>query len=48
MAPITAMASGADNTEQCFPFGLTPEQIIQLDALLSSELQAVYGQIQVL
>ena len=40
--------SGVDNTEQCFPFGLTSEQISQLDSTLSTELQTVYSDIQVL
>jgi hypothetical protein len=44
---VLACDSGADNTEQCFPFGLTLEQISQLDSILSSELQTVYSGIQV-
>lgn len=40
--------SGAEGTEQCFPFaGLAPAQLQQLDEALRGELERLYGDIQV-
>lgn len=47
IATLFTLFRGTEKTEQCFPFGLTPANLLALEELLTSELQSVYTDVQV-
>ena len=36
----------SERTEECFPFGMSSDQLVQLEAILTSELVALSPEIQ--